>query len=349
MPARTEQTSIWGSAAPAWRERITSTRMLLVAIAAMNTITGLAIAFTLAPLSWGLDARVFRDGAMALADDRWAEGFLYTPVAAFVATPLTWVTSDLAAVMMTFLELLVLVAGTWWATRRLATADRVLVILAALGFAPVVNELLLGQVTILIGAAIWVVRDHDTPVAGIPLGMVVALVPKPLVIPILLWMLVWRRRACAGALATVLVATLSGLLVLGPAAYIRWGEALVGAGSVTRHGNLAITSLVPFPLAIAAGTVVIAVTCWAILRNRRLGFVFALLAGLLLAPYTLLYSASVLLVAVEPAVQLARVRTAALALVANILMVVAFPAWCVAAMVSLLPWRRGGRGALPGT
>ena len=343
MAARTEEATFPESPTRGRWERIASTRTLLVAIATMNAITGLAMALTLAPLSWGLDALVFRDGATALADDRWATGFLYTPVAAVAATPLTWLTPNLAAAAMTLIELLVLVAGTWWATRRLATADRLLAMVAVIGFAPVVNELLLGQVTILIGAAIWLVRDHDTPVAGIPLGIVLALVPKPLVVPVLLWMLVWRRRALAGSLATALVTTFGGLLLLGPEPYLRWGGALVEAGSVARHGNLALTSFASFPIAMAAGAAVIAVSCWAILSDRRRGFVFALIAGLLLAPYTLLYSASVLLVAAEPAAQLARVRAAGLALVANVVMVVAFPVWCVAAIVSLLPWHREAR------
>jgi hypothetical protein len=327
------------STSPA-RERLTSTRMLLVKIAAMNAITGIAIAWTLAPLSWGLDARVFRDGATAVAQDRWAEGFFYTPLAAVVAMPLTWVTPEVAAAAMALLELLVLVAGTWWVTRRMAVPDRLLVLVAAIGFAPVVNELLLGQVTILIAVTIWAVRDRDEVAAGIPMGLALALVPKPLLIPLLVWMLVWRRRALAGALATALVATVGGLLLLGPEAYLRWGRALVEAGSVARHGNLALTSVSPVPLAAAAAVVVVVVTGWAILRERRLGFVFALIAGLLLAPYTLLYAASILLAAVEPAAQLARTRAALLALVANIVMVVAFPAWCAAAMVGLLPWRR---------
>ena len=163
MPARTEEATTPESATGGWRERFTSTRMLIVGIAAMNAITGLALAFRLARLSWGLDALLFRDGATALPDDRWAEGFIYTPVAALVATPLTWVTPDVASVMMTLLELLVLVTGTWWATRRLAAADRLLVVVAAIGFAPVVNELLLGQVTILIGAAIWVLEGPRHP------------------------------------------------------------------------------------------------------------------------------------------------------------------------------------------
>ena len=316
---------------------------MLAAIAAMNAITGIAIAFTLAPLSWGLDARVFRDGAIAVADDRWAVGFFYTPVAALAATPLTWLSPDLAATVMMLLELLVLVIGTWWVTRRLATADRLLILVAAIGFAPVVNELLLGQVTILIGATIWLVRDQDTLVRGVPLGIVLALVPKPLLVPLLVWMVVWRRRALAGALATALAITCCGLLLLGPEPYVRWGGALVEAGSVARHGNLALTSVAPLPVAVVAGAAVVAVTSWAIMFDRRLGFVFALIAGLLLTPYTLLYSASVLLVAAEPAAQLARIRAAGLALVANIVMVVAFPAWCAAAMVSLLPWRRGER------
>ncbi len=52
----------------------------------------------------------------------------------------------------------------------------------------------------LIAAAVYPVRDarRRTPAAS-PLGIALALIPKPLLLPVLLWMLVRRRQALLGA------------------------------------------------------------------------------------------------------------------------------------------------------
>ena len=85
---------------------------------------------------------------------------------------------------MTLIGLAILMTGVWLESRGLAPVDRVLVAIAALGFAPVVYELLLGQVTFLITAAMYpVVRRADSFRTGIAQG--VALAPKPLLIAVL--------------------------------------------------------------------------------------------------------------------------------------------------------------------
>ena len=58
--------------------------------------------------------------------------------------------------------------------------------------------------------------------------------------------------------------------------------------------------------------------------------------GTLLAPYTLLYSASVLLIVVVPALAVSPIATRVLALIANPAMFVAFAAWLLGGLAAMV-------------
>ena len=137
----------------------------------MNAIIGLASVATLAPLSFGQDANFYRQCAQTLVDGAGGCGSLYPPLVAIVAMPLTWVSPTAASIVMTSIGLGILMIGVWLETRGQAPLDRVLVAVAAVCFAPVVYELLLGQVTFLISAALYpVIRRADGYRNGIPTG-----------------------------------------------------------------------------------------------------------------------------------------------------------------------------------
>jgi Glycosyltransferase family 87 len=334
-----------------------SGRPTLVAVAAMNAITGLAAAATLAPVAFGADANTFRGCALWVAEGRTDFcGFLYAPLTALVARPLTWVSPTGAAVVMTLLGLAILVAGVRLETRGQAPVDRVLVAVAALGFAPVVYELLLGQTTLLIAAALYpVVRRADAFRNGVALGIVLALAPKPLLVPVLVWMMVWRRRALTSALVTALMLVCLGLLLLGPDQYRQWLSVLTGAGRESVSGTFSLSLKGNFslwPLDPARITVAVAVglsTLWVVLREPSRGFVAALLAGLLLAPYTGLYAATILLLAAKPALAFAPRAARVLALIANptLVLLLALAAWSVSGLAACLPMARPGRARVP--
>ncbi len=85
-----------------------------------------------------------------------------------------------------------------------------------------------------------------------------------------------------------------------------------------RRGNLALTSLgAPVVAVLLAIAAIAAGGLWAILRDDRRGFVAALLAALLVAPFTLMYAASILLLAVGRPSPSRRCATRVLALIAN--------------------------------
>ncbi len=241
---------------------------------------------------------------------------------------------------MSSIGLAILLAGVAIETRGQARLDRLLVLLAVLGFAPVVHELLLGHVTLPIAATIYLVaRRGDAYRNGIPLGVALAIAPKPILALVVVWMLVWRRRALAGAILAAAALTAVALAVASPDAYVAWLSVLLGLGRdsvagtapLATHGNLSLWPLDAPKL--AAALVVAATALWAILRDEARGFVAALLAGLVLAPYTGLYACTMLLLAVRPALGFAPRATRLLALGANI---------CLTMLAALVPWAAAG-------
>ncbi len=313
---------------------------MLVAIAAINAITGLAALAILVPLTFGGDVDIYRRGAEGIAQGVIAQDFLYAPLAGLLATPLTWVPFTAAALAMSALGATMLAVGAWLESRGLPTVDRMLIGIAAFGFIPVVYDLVIGQVTILIAATIYPLRDRDGVLRGVPFGIALALVPKPLMIPLLIWMLLWRRQALLGAAAAAGVMTLAGVVVLGPAIYEAWIGALRGAGEVSRNGNFSVWTGGGSPLPLALGAATIFATA-AALRAPRGGFIATLAAGVMLAPYSLVYALAILVLAVRPALEIAPRLTRVIAMVANLAVIAVPLAW--AASWLLVPWERERR------
>lgn len=327
-------------------------RQTLFAVAVMNLITGLGLAATIAVDNFGQDSGLFRRCAMQLAEgSREFCGFLYSPLTALAARPLTWMSPTAAMITMSLIGLGIVLTGVAVETRGQARVDRVLVAVAALTFAPVIYELLLGQTTLLIAAALYpLARRPDGFRSGIPFGIVLALAPKPLLLPILVWMLVWRRQALVATVVTTLVLTALGMALLGFDQYREWIAVLSGAGkesvdgtfilSARDTGNFSIWPLTPATFVL--GAFVGAASLWAIRQDDVRGFIAALFAGLLLAPYSLLYAFSILLLTVKPMLEIAPRTTRALALIANIVRSspITFVAWSVVGLSRCLTLRR---------
>ena len=336
-----------------------SCRPTLFAIAVMNVITGIGLGANIAAANFGGDSGLYRHCALLLAQGRTDFcGFLYSPLMALVARPLTWVPQTEAVVAMSLIGIAILGIGVALETRGQAPVDRVLVFVAALTFAPVVYELLLGQTTLLIAAALYpVARRSDAFRNGIPFGIALALAPKPLLLPVLVWMLVWRRKALTATILTTLILTGVGIALLGLEQYRAWLLVLTGAGRESVAGTFVLSardtgnfSLWPLsPVTFVLGCVVGAATVWAIVRDPSRGFVAALLAGLLLAPYSLLYAFSILLLAVKPALEFAPRTTRVLALIANLVRSspVALIAWSVVGLSTCLSLDRRRRVGAP--
>jgi len=305
-----------------------SGRPTLLAIALMNMITGVAMGATIAGANFGGDSSLYRHCAVLLAEGQTAFcGFLYSPLMALAARPLTWVSPTAAILIMSLIGAAIVLVGMVLETRGRAFFDRVLVGISVFTFAPVVYELLLGQTTLPIAATLYpVARRQDGFRNGIPFGVALALAPKPLLLPLLFWMLVWRRRALTATILTAVILTGIGIAALGFDQYRSWFMVLTGAGSESVSGTFVLSadavgnrSLWPLnPVNFVVACAVVVVTVWAIVKDASRGFVASLFAGLLLAPYSLLYAFSILLLAVKPGLEFAPRTVRALALSANL-------------------------------
>jgi len=308
-------------------------RLFLAAIAMLNAVTGAVVAATLAPISFGGDVDIFRRGAQGLLTGEAVTDFLYPPLTAALAIPLTWIPFEVAALGMSILGGAILVSGCLFVTRGWRPLDRLLVAVAVFGFLGVVNELILGQVTTIIAAAIFlVVTGEDRRRNGIALGLVLATLPKPFLVPVLLWALVYRRRAALTSIATGSVVGLAGLLVFGLPAHRRWIESLTIAGSTTRDMTASawVDGVTPVALVVTIAAVVAFV---AAMRRPEMGAVAAVAVGLILAPYTLAYGTTALLAVAPVAFRVAPVTARAGSLAANIALLVAFGGWAVAILL----------------
>ena len=321
-------------------------RPALIALAGLSVSIGVVAVLRGARLVWAADAHRNLAAAAALLDGTFGSvrEYLYSPLAAALAIPALALDREVAVLVWLALETLVLVIGVTLVTRGLPSVERVLVGVIAIAFLPILYDLELGNVTVVVIAALAAIAwSPDRVVAGIPLGLVLATAPKPQLVPILLWMIIVHRRALIGVLGTAATATLVGLAVIGPTAYAAWIAALrapsyLSSGEVI---NLALWSL-PLYVAIPCALAAIAGFALALRRGYWPGLVAAICVGLLLAPYTLIYGAGLLLVSVPAAVRASPSLVFALALIAPAALTVAFPAWVglVLALSVFLPANR---------
>jgi hypothetical protein len=253
---------------------------------------------------WGLDLHLVLD-----AGARWASGgdvyaderFLYPPIAAVIGAPLAELPFALVSITWGAVKIALAVVAVRALTRQTDRFWRVLAVVAVVASLPFVHDLMLGNVNaLLVAAAVPAVFLSPVPFAGVALGVTTALFAKPLAIPLLLWVLVWRRAAFTGAVAGGVATTLVGLVVAGPAAYADWLQAVTGG---TRYasafaGNHGVSALAPdlwVPVAVAVAVALVVVL---LRRGPDTGLVWASAAGLLIAPYAGTYSALTLALAV---------------------------------------------------
>ena len=124
----------------------------------------------------------------------------------------------------------------------------------AIAFPPVIHDLILGNVMVLYLAAIALVCAWpDRRWAVIPLGVLIAIAFKPLVAPILLWLLIRERARFIDVVVVAVGLTLAFALVIGPTFYVQYLVALPKLGALAQpfSGNLGLSGVSP-ALALAA-------------------------------------------------------------------------------------------------
>ncbi len=311
-------------------------------VAAINALLGAAVAVLILPTVWSVDGDRNLAAGRALAAGLFGRdhGYLYSPLAAAMTLPVALaVPYGFAVGGWLVARTGILMAGAWHDVRGLSMPDRILVAIAVVSFVPTLHDLLLGNVSILIAAAVAVVAwSKDRYATGAPLGLILATAPKPALIPILVWMLVFRRRALGSAIGSATIFSLFGLVVIGAPAYLAWFQVLLHPDylGTSQAGNLALGAMLPPLLAWPLTGLTLVGTVIALRRGETPGFIACLCAGLLIAPYTMAYGAVMLLLAVRPLARVAPTPTFILAASGSLAVIIFLPLWVGAILITTL-------------
>ena len=252
---------------------------------------------------WGIDLQLDLDAAarMARGAPIYAEPrFLYSPLFALLVRPLLDLSFDVASLGLAALKFALAGTAVLAFTRGWRPAQRAMAFAALTCSLPFLHDLMLGNVNVLIAASIaFAMLARPRTWSGVPLGLALALFAKPLIFPVLLWLLVWRPRVFATTVATALGGTVLGLAITGPDAYLQWISTLAFGVHMASPfaGNHGITALVPqlwLPVAAIVGLSLLVVL---VKRGPITGLTWAATAGLLIAPYTGTYAALPVIVA----------------------------------------------------
>lgn len=253
------------------------------------------------PGGWfALDGRRVLDAA-----SRWREGgdpyaipgYLYSPVATLLAVPGSLLPPPMAIAGWLAVSAAIAVACVAVAARGYALWRVALGIVGVILYPPLLADLALANVTVTLVAGMWLVVRRDSVLHGVPLGIVAAASPKPMVLAFLLWALLWRPRATAGAAVAGLFASVGALALAGPEAYGAFLRQLAGGVGLRFRGNYGLSLISP-ELALVAGVVVgVSLVIVLLRRGPVTGLVWVTAAGVFLAPYTGIYAGLPLLVA----------------------------------------------------
>ena len=224
-------------------------RLIVLAVAVCAILWGLYLFYLEQPANW-----LNLDGArVALAGRTWAAGgdpyltagFVYAPPMVLVASLLpggiwpAWAVIEVACVI--------------WAAWDLGSPiQRVLAVLVALSWPGVWTDIVLGNVTVAIVATALLAIRGDSLRRGIPFGIALALVPKPLALILIPWLFVHNRRSFSGMAWGAVGTSAIGLLALGPGIYQRFAGALLVGIDPRFPGNNGLSYIDPLLGLIAA-------------------------------------------------------------------------------------------------
>jgi hypothetical protein len=296
---------------------------------------------------WGIDLHLLIDAGARLlagqpiyADER----FLYPPLAAVVGVPLVGRSFDLVSVIYALAKILIAAVCVFALARPSSIGVRVFATITLVATLPFLHDVMLGNANVvLVASMVPAIFGSDRRRNGVLLGLTVAIFAKPLVVPVLLWLLVWRRRTLTGTVVAGIIATAFGALVAGPLSYVQWAEALMGG---TRYasvfaGNHGVTALVPQLWLPIAAVTSLALVIVLVRRGALVGLVWAATAGLLLAPYAGTYAALPIALAVPGLVAAAPVLALAIVGVSPIATTHPLPVYAALIMLAVLKLPNG--------
>jgi Glycosyltransferase family 87 len=298
---------------------------------------------------WAIDGHRNMAAASAFlqgGDPYSVEGFLYAPLAVLAMAPLAALGAIPGLAIAVGLKVILIVLCVADATRGRPLWQRIVAAVVVLTWLPVLADLWMGNTEVLLGCAMYLVVAHRHPAAGLGLALVLASVAKPILLPFLLWGLLYRRPAVLVAVGGALLLTLAGLVLLGAATYAAYLEALLSAGryAVPFSGNIGLSGIAPALLLPLSALVVagFALNLWRG-RDESATLIWSLLVGLIVAPYVALYGAAHVPAGIPAYAKAHPVRVLLLGIAAP-LACVNLMATTLAVLLVVTPWRELLRG-----
>ena len=279
-----------------------------------------------APGGWfGLDGRRLLEASnvwLQGGEPYSVHGFVYSPVALLLAAPWTVVPSVVAIIGWIATSAALAVVAVVQALRAQPWMNKLIAVIGVVGFLPSLADLALANVTIALVVAVTPLVRTNKVFAGVVFGVLAAAFPKPLVIPIVLWALVWRRQGAIGIVIGGAVASAIAALVVGVPAVGAFLSTLWSGGGISLRflGNYGISLISP-TLGLVVGVVSgLAFVVILMKRGPVTGLAWAVAVGVLIAPYAGIYASLPMLVALPG---LARIAPGAAWLAALVIVLVA--------------------------
>jgi hypothetical protein len=226
--------------------------------------------------------------------------FRYTPMGALAFSPLAALTPEAATFVWLGLKLAVLGVIAVWYSQPWHGRDRLLVAALVLTFPPIIHDLVIGNISTITTLVLLALLRWPDARGGVGLGLLLALAPKPHLLPVLAWMALRRRSALLAALATAAAVVLVGFAVFGPNPWQAYLDTLREPLSRTFTANIGFSAYLGIAgvvLGMVAAAVLLAA---AFTRRGSDGMGLAIMSGIVLGPYTFIHYLAGALVAIEP-------------------------------------------------
>jgi hypothetical protein len=226
--------------------------------------------------------------------------FRYTPIGALPFVPFVPLTETAAAWAWLIAKLGMLIVTAAWFSRPWSGVDRWLVAAAVIAFPPLVHDLVIGNVsTVTVLVLLAVARWQDMR-GAVALGLLTALMPKPHLIPVLVYVAVRRRRDFVATLVTMAASVLAGLAIFGPGPWVAFIGTLREPLERTFTANVGFSALFG-PAGVAIGLAVgLAILVAGLLVGGSRGYGLSIIGGIAMGPYTFIHYLAGTIVAAEP-------------------------------------------------
>ena len=230
---------------------------------------------------------------------------------------------------------MVLGVAARWYSRPWNGVDRWLVLLAVVTFPPIVHDLVIGNVSTITLLVLLAVARWPDARGGIALGLLLAFMPKPHLIPVLAYLAFRQPRAFLASIGTIGVSVLAGVALFGIEPWLQFAETLREPLERTFTANIGFSGLLG-PVGVVVGVVVAgAIFVVGVLIGGARGYGLSIIAGIVAGPYTFIHYLAGTIVAAEPVL---RARPRRLAPFPSLLLVTPLvPLWLVA-LAAVIRW-----------